>query len=111
MRPLPRSRATALAACAAARVAALAAYLNGLPVTVPGAEFNCPDWGNGGMTVAFLARPGGPVIAKATASLSGCEFVNVTMPGQQPAGMGGADAGSALLTEVNHVAGLHWKIP
>jgi hypothetical protein len=92
-------------------VAALAAYLNHLPVNVPGQSFNCPGFGNGNLTVSFRARPGGPALAQASASLSGCGFLAYTMPGHPPAGLGEAEAGDGLLTEVNHVTGLHWKLP
>jgi hypothetical protein len=33
------------------------------------------------------------------------------MPGQRPAGLGEAEAGGSLLAAVNHVTGLHWKVP
>jgi hypothetical protein len=96
----------------ARQVAALAAYLNGLPVNVPGETFNCPAaFGNGGgLTVSFRARPGDPALAQASASLSGCGFLTFTVPGQPPTGLGEAEAGESLLAEVNHVTGLHWKV-
>lgn len=95
-----------------AQVAALAAYLNGLAVNPPGAVWSCPAMlTNGTLTVTFSARPGGPALATASASLSGCAFLTYTMPGQSAIGLGGGAAGESLLAEVNRVTGLHWKIP
>jgi hypothetical protein len=62
-----------------------------------------------GDTVPAAARVA--VLAQASASLGGCEFLSYAMPGRRPTGLGKADAGGDLLTEINHVAGLHWKIP
>jgi hypothetical protein len=96
----------------AKQVTALAAYLNGLPVDLPGAVYSCPEMGHGGgIAVTFLTRSGGPPLAKATATVNGCAFLNYTMPGQSPTGLGGPLAGVNLLAEVNRVAGLHWKVP
>jgi hypothetical protein len=96
----------------AKQVTALAAYLNRLPVNVPGKNFNCPGFGNGGgLTISFLARLGGPALSQASASLSGCGFLTYTMPGHSATGLGEAEAGGNLLTEINHVTGLHWAIP
>ncbi len=95
----------------AGQVAALAQYLDGLPVNVPGQTYNCPEFGNGGLTISFRARASGPALAQAAASLSGCGFLTYTMPGQRPTGLNEAEAGDQLLTAVNHITGLHWKIP
>jgi hypothetical protein len=97
----------------AKEVAALAQYLNRLPVNVPGQSFNCPASSTAPdiLTISFRARPGGPALAQAAASLSGCGFLTYTMPGQRPAGLGEAEAGGSLLAAVNHVTGLHWKVP
>lgn len=95
-----------------AQVAALAAYLNRLAVNPPGAVWSCPALTtDGALTVTFSARPGGPALATASATLSGCAFLIYTMPGQSAIGLGGGAAGEDLLDEVNHVTGLHWKIP
>lgn len=95
-----------------AQVAALAAYLHRLAVNPPGAVWSCPAMSAGGtLTVTFSARPGGLALATASASLSGCAFLTYTMPGQPAVGLGGGAAGENLLDEVNHVTGLHWKIP
>jgi len=95
-----------------AQVAALAAYLNGLSVNPPGAVWNCPaSSGDSTVTLTFSARPGGPVLAMASAELDGCAFLSYTMPGQPAADLGGGGAGENLLDTVNRVTGLHWKIP
>ena len=95
----------------ASEVAALAKYLNGLPVNVPGESFSCLAFRSGGLTVSFRARSGGPALAQAAAELGGCGFLTYTMPGQPPAGLNEAEAGDALLAAVNHATGLHWKLP
>jgi hypothetical protein len=96
----------------ARQVAALAAYLNRLPVNPPGAVYSCPAAiGGGSIAVAFRARPDGPSLAGAVATFEGCAFLSFTMPGQSPAEIGGPGAGNDLLAEVNRVAGLHWKLP
>jgi hypothetical protein len=92
-----------------AKVSEIAAYLNGLPANVPGSVYPCPAAFGGGLTVTFLARAGGPVLARASAELSGCAFVTYAMPGRASLGIGGPAAGGGLLAEVNRVAGLHWK--
>jgi hypothetical protein len=94
------------------QVGKLAAYLNGLPVSVPGVNYeSCPFDSGGGLAIVFTARLGGPALAKATASLTGCAFVRYTMPGRPETGLGEADAGQGLLAAANHVTGLRWKIP
>ncbi len=95
------------------KVAALAAYLNGLPVNPPGETVNCPAAviDGGRIAVAFRDRPAGPALAGATATFAGCAFLSFTMPGQKAAEIGGPAAGNDLLAEVNRVAGLHWKVP
>ena len=95
-----------------APVAALASYLNGLAVNPPGAVSSCPAMlTDSALIVTFSAHPGGPALATASASLSGCAFLTYTMPGQSAIGLGGGAAGENLLDEVNHVTGLHWKTP
>jgi hypothetical protein len=93
------------------QVAKLAAYLNGLPADPPGGRYSCPAASGGELTIVFRARPGGPVLAKARAGLSGCAFLSYTMPGRPETGLGGGDAGQGLLAQINHVAGLHWTVP
>lgn len=92
------------------KVRAIAAYLNGLPVTPPGGECSGPA-PTGDIGVTFSARPGGLAVGKASASLGGCEFLSYTMPGHPPTGLGGGPVGENLLDELNHVTGLQWKIP
>jgi hypothetical protein len=93
-----------------AKVTALARYLNGLPVDPPGGRTSClmPA---GGLTVTFRARPGGPVLARATAGTGGCDPLSYAMPGHPATLLGGAPAGDNLLGELNRVTGQHWKIP
>ena len=109
----PRQTTTVIATATVtdpAQVAALAAYLNGLPVDPPGGVSSCL-MSSGGITVTFSTRPGGPALAKASAGLGGCEFLSYTMPGQQTVGLGGGPAGENLLDEIDRVSGLHWKLP
>ena len=94
----------------AKQVAALAAYLNRLQVNEPGPS-SCPADSGGALTITFRATASGPVLARATAALSGCAFISYAMPGQPTIGIGGGDAGRPLLTEVNRVTGLNWKMP
>jgi hypothetical protein len=61
------------------------------------------------LTVTFRARAGGPALARASAELSGCEFLSYAMPGRASLGIGGPEAGSGFLAEVNRVTGLRWK--
>jgi len=105
--------ANAMIVTSAKEVAALAAYLNHLPVNVPGESFSCPaaQGNGGGLSVLFQARSGGPALALASADLGGCGFLTYTMPGHPPTGLGEAEAGLPLLAEVNHVTGSHWKVP
>jgi hypothetical protein len=111
----PKQTTTVLATATVtdpAQVAALAAYLNGLAVNPPGGVSSCPaSFGDSTVTLTFSARLGGPVLAMASAELDGCAFLSYTMPGQPAAGLGGGAAGGNLLDEVNHVTGLHWKVP
>lgn len=109
----PRQTATVIAAATVtdpAQIAALAAYLDGLPVNPPGGESSCLA-PSGGIAVTFRARPGGPALASASAGLGGCDFLSYTMPGRPAVGLGGGPAGENLLDEVNRVTGLHWKLP
>lgn len=109
----PGQTATVIATAAVtdpARVAALAAYLNGLAVDPPGGESSCLG-PSAGITVTFSVRPGGPVLAQASAGLDGCDFLSYTMPGRPTVGLGGGAAGENLLEEVNRVTGLHWTVP
>jgi hypothetical protein len=93
-----------------AEVRAIAAYLNGLPVTPPGGISSCPE-PTGAIAVTFSARPGGAALGKASATVGGCEFLTYTMPGHPPTGLGTGPVGENLLDELNHVTGLHWNIP
>jgi len=91
-----------------ADVGKLAAYLNGLPVNVPGAVYNCPADFIGTVTVTFRASAGGPVLAEASGERAGCGFLSYSMPGKTSLYLGGPEAGGGLLAEVDHVTGLDW---
>jgi hypothetical protein len=97
-----------------AKVAALARYLNGLPVNPPGGAESCP-MPTGGLMVTFRARAGGPVLAQVTAAIGGCDTRTYTMPGHPDIdlgrGPGGGPGGDNLLPELNRVTGQHWKSP
>lgn len=108
----PARKQVTTATLTGAKVTALAAYLDHLPLSPPGAITSCPPaTGTSGLTVTFRARAGGPVLAQAATVVVGCAFLSYTMPGQPPAALGGPGGGDNLLTEVNLVAGLHWKFP
>jgi hypothetical protein len=91
-----------------ATVRKLAALINGLALFPPG-TFNCPADFGGSLVLTFLAGPGTPSLAVATADLSGCGGVGLTIGGKsEPALAGpGTDSGPQILS----TAGLSWKIP
>jgi hypothetical protein len=93
-----------------AKVAALARYLNGLPVNPPGGAGSCP-MPTGGLMVTFRAQAGGPVLAQVTAAIGGCDTLTYEMPGHPDIGLGGGPGGDNLLPELNRVTGQHWKPP
>jgi hypothetical protein len=91
-----------------AQVDALKALINGLALFPPG-TYSCPaDFGDD-LVLTFRAGPGTPALAVATADLSGCDSVSLTINGKpQPALAGpGTDNGPRILK----TAGLPWKIP
>jgi hypothetical protein len=91
-----------------AAVRKLTALINGLALFPPGI-FNCPADFGGSLVLTFLAGPGTPPLAVATAQLSGCGGVDLTIGGKsEPALAGpGTDGGPQILS----AAGLSWKIP
>jgi hypothetical protein len=91
-----------------ATVRKLTALINGLPLFPPG-TFNCPADFGGSLVLTFRAGPGAPALAVATADLSGCGGVDLTIGGKsEPALAGpGTDSGPQILS----AAGLSWKIP
>jgi hypothetical protein len=92
------------------QVGAIAAYLNGLAVDPSGSVSSCMS-PPASLTVTFRARPGGPALAEASAGVGGCDFLVYAMPGRPQLGLGGGPGGDNLFTEVDRVAGLHWKYP
>ncbi len=94
----------------AATVREIAAYLSTLPVQPPGAVYNCPPNVGGTLTLTFRARPGGPTLATASAIVSGCQDLQLTLPGGKPLYWEG-DAGEQLFDEVVRVTGLKWQLP
>ena len=89
-----------------ARVARIVALANGLPSFPPGA-FSCPADFGGEMRLAFLARPGGPVLALLTADFAGCQGVSVTIGGRNVPALGGPGS-EPFPEEVLAVAGVSW---
>ena len=91
-----------------AKVSALRALINSLPLVPPG-MFSCPADFADGLVLTFRAGPRAPALAVATVGLSGCDAVGLTIGGKsQPTLAGpGTDTGAAILK----TAGLSWKIP
>jgi hypothetical protein len=94
----------------AATVREIAAYLSTLPVQPPGAVYNCPPNVGGTLTLTFRSRPGGRALATASAIVSGCQDLQLTVPGGKPLYWQG-DAGEQLFDEVVRVTGLKWQLP
>jgi len=89
----------------AAKVRALIALIDGLPLTMPG-TYHCPaDFGDS-LTLTFRASPQAPPLAVATVKLSGCRGVALTVGGKPQPGLQG-DIGARIL----QIAALPWKIP
>jgi hypothetical protein len=91
-----------------ASVRKLAALINGFAPFPPG-EISCPADFGGSLVLTFRAGPGTPALAVATADLSGCRGVDLTIGGKsEPALAGpGTNSGPQILS----AAGLSWKIP
>jgi hypothetical protein len=92
-----------------ARVRALTAFIDGLPLFPPGPR-SCPMYMGDTLTLTFRARPDGPALAVATVQLSGCEEVDFTVGGKLLPQLGGPDNGRADAARVLTIAGLHWQI-
>lgn len=93
-----------------ARVRALAALVDGLPLFPP-VVFSCPAGFGDVLVLTFRARAGGPVLAVATVELSSCEGVDFTVSGKNEPGLGSPDGGRAFAAQVLKTAGLHWQLP
>jgi len=108
-RPVQKVTATATVTDAA-RVREIAAYLNTLPLQPPGAIYHCPPDVGGTLTLTFRAAVGGPALATASATVTGCQDLRLAVAGEQPLGWQG-DAGEQLFDKVVQVTGLNWKLP
>ena len=91
-----------------ARVHALLALVNDLPPFPPG-EYSCPADFGATLTLTFLAAPGTPALAVATADLAGCDGVSLTIGGRPQPALAGPGTGTGPL--ILKAAGLPWKIP
>lgn len=106
-KPLVR-RDPAVTITSPAKVAAIAAVINGLPVFPPG-TFSCPaDFGTA-MRLTFRTSPRGPVVAQLSAEYGGCGTVSVSIGGQNmPALSDYTSAGQQLQQRVLAIAGVRW---
>lgn len=88
------------------RVRQLVSLVNGLPLAPPGIR-QCPMDDGRGVRLAFLARPGGAVLAEALAKANGCGGVALTIGHGQPAGLG---SGSTAAQQALTISGLPWRL-
>jgi hypothetical protein len=88
----------------AEKVRQFTSLVNGLTL-LPQGRMSCPiDFGRA-VQMIFRASAGGPVLATATAGLTGCQGVAMTVGGKsQPVLSGGGVTARQVLT----IAGLHW---
>jgi hypothetical protein len=87
-----------------AKVAAIAAVVDGLPLFPPG-TYSCPaDFGTG-IQLTFRASVHGPVLAVVTDDNSGCGTVSVTISGWS---MPALWHGEQLAQQALAIAGVHW---
>jgi hypothetical protein len=87
-----------------AKVARIAAIVDGLPVFPPGIMF-CPLSDGSGMRLTFRATLSGPALAVVTAATGGCGAVAVTI-GDKP--MPTLDRPASFQQQVATIAGLPW---
>ena len=91
-----------------ATVARIVALADGLTVYPPGVH-PCPADFGGAMRLAFLGRPGGPVLARFAAEYAGCGTVSVSIAGRtQPALSDSMASGSLFQDRVLAAAGVRW---
>jgi hypothetical protein len=91
-----------------ATVARIVALADALAVYPPGVR-SCPADFGGAMRLAFLARAGGPVLARFTAAYGGCGAVSVSIGGQnRPALSDWTAAGQLFQDRVLAIAGVRW---
>jgi hypothetical protein len=91
-----------------ATVARIVALANGLTVYPPGVR-ECPASFGGAMRLAFLARPGGRVMARFDAQYGGCGVVSVSVGGKpQPPLSTYTTSGPLVQDRVLAIAGVRW---
>jgi len=89
----------------AAKVGALRALINSLPLFPPG-DSHCPAAFGDNLVLTFRARPGAPALAVATDMLSGCGGVEITIGGKSEPTLAAVSG-----TQILKIAGLSWKMP
>jgi hypothetical protein len=87
-----------------AKVARIVALVDGLSLDTSGVH-GCPAEQGEGITLAFRAKPGGPVLATAKEPIPSCGSVSFTIGGARQPTL--ADPGS-FPTKVLAIAGVHW---
>ena len=91
-----------------AKVAAIAAVIDGLPLFPPGA-FSCPADFGAAMRLTFRTSPQGPVVAQLSAQYGGCGVVSVSIDGRaMPALSDYTGSGQQLQQRVLAIAGVRW---
>ncbi len=91
-----------------ATVARIVALADALTVDPPGVR-SCPADFGGAMRLAFLTRPGGPVLARFTATYGGCGAVSVSIGGKNwPALSAWTTSYQLFQDRVLAIAGVRW---
>ena len=91
-----------------AKVAAIAAVIDGLSPFPPGA-FSCPADRGADMRLTFSTSPRGPVVAQLSAQYGGCGVVSVSIDGRvMPALSDYTGSGQQLQQRVLAIAGVRW---
>lgn len=92
-----------------AQVRRIVALVDGLPLSPPPGDFNCPFDGSASLVLTFQAQPGGPALAVAEPDLEGCQWVSFTIGGKPQPSLGAVDGGLSFAASVARVAGLPWN--
>ena len=87
-----------------AKVAAIAAVIDELPIFPPG-SYNCPADRGGGIRLIFRATATGRALAVASGDISGCGTVAVTINGKPMSTLAQA---TSMQRQVLMLAGIHW---
>ena len=91
-----------------AKVAAIAAVIDGLPLFPPGA-FSCPADFGAAMRLTFRRSPQGPVVAQLSAQYGGCGVASVSIDGRaMPELSDYMGSGQQLQQRVLAIAGVRW---